>query len=105
LGPSRLADAEADCQAAKAYLDALIDEQTRKGIRNNPDYLSLLSRTHANARRIHVARGDTAKAQDSLAKAAECMKQATDIDPARVRDRAFLDAVKAGIDQVQRPVR
>lgn len=104
LGPSSLAEAQRDCEAAQVHLESLIEGQKRKRIRINPHYLSLLSRTHSTASRIHLARGDAAKAQDGLVKAAEIMKQATDIDPARARDRVFLDGINAQLHQVRVPL-
>jgi hypothetical protein len=91
LGSSRLSDALRDCEAAQTHLEALIEEQRRKGIRTNPHYLSLLSRTLSIASGIHSSLGNSANGQKNLAKAVNFMKQAVEIDPARARDRACLE--------------
>ncbi len=92
FGPSRMADAHTDCGAAQTHLEALIEEQKRKGSRINPHYLSLLSRTLTTTSRIDVALGNSEKGKAALMKATDLMKQAINLDPARVRNRAFLDA-------------
>ena len=81
----------------KLISKALIEEQKRKGSRINPHYLSLLSRTLTTASRIDVALGNSEKGTAALMKATDLMEQAIALDPARVRDRAFLNAIAYAI--------
>jgi eukaryotic-like serine/threonine-protein kinase len=95
LAMGRIPDAERDCKTALDHLAWLVEEQTRKGAPENPQYLSLLGQVRALEGRIHRAQGRVIEGRKALAEATERLDRALRIDPARATDKVILDQIKA----------
>jgi serine/threonine protein kinase len=91
----RISDAQRDCKAALDHLAWLVQEQSRKGAPENPQYLSLLGRVRALEGRIHREQGRVIEGRKTLAEAAEILDRALRIDPARATDKVLLDRIRA----------
>jgi serine/threonine-protein kinase len=99
LARRRLAEAQADCQAAIGLLEHLIAEQARKGAPENPQYFSLLGRATVLAGRIQEQQGHRREGRLLRDKGAESLRRAVQIDEARAQDKQILDQLQAEIDR------
>jgi tetratricopeptide (TPR) repeat protein len=102
LAMGRVPDAERDGQSAFELVSRLIDEQRGKGAPESPDYLSLLARILALRSRILTVQGKSADGRTALEQAAENLRQAIKIDPAREIDRVRLDKIQSSLDHEKR---
>jgi hypothetical protein len=80
----------------------LIGEQTRKGVPENPQYLSLLGQVLGRQSRIHFLRGSLPEGRNTQAEAVKKLSRAIELDPARAGDRVRLEEIKAGPAQSER---
>ncbi len=94
LATARITEAQRDCATALDLLVSLIDEQTRRGTQENPEYLSLLGRVLARQSQIHLLRGRSPEGRKAQADAVEKLSRAVQRDPAREADRAMLERIK-----------
>ena len=92
---ARIPDAQRDCEAALDHLAWLIEEQTRKGAPENPQYLSLLGQVLDQQRRIHSLEGRTPEGQSTHSQAVEKLSRAIQLDPARAADKVRLEQINA----------
>ena len=99
LARRRLAEAQADCQAAIDLLEHLITEQAREGAPENAQYFSLLGQATILAGRIQAQQGHLHQGRILRDKAAQNLRRALQIDEARAQDKETLDQLQAEIDR------
>ena len=92
---ARIPEAQRDCEAALDHLAWLIEEQTRKGAPENPQYLSLLGQVLDQQGRIHSLEGRRAEGQSTHSQAVEKLSRAIQLDPARAADKLRLEQIDA----------
>jgi serine/threonine-protein kinase len=99
LARQRPAEAEADCRAAIARLQRLIDDRATRHAPVHPGYLGLRGRAHLLAARIHDEQGRRQDARLARDKGAADLREAFHIDDTRGQDAKALDLLKAEADR------
>ncbi len=93
VDPGRSREAAADCKAALALAQGLVNAAPpRSG--GNPHHLSLIGRVYEVKGLVHRQRKEDADSRNSLIAARDNLKKALDIDPSRATDKELLAEIE-----------
>jgi serine/threonine-protein kinase len=99
LAQHHLDDAQADCRAAIARLEHLIEDQARRRAPENPQYFSLLGQADLLAGRIQTDSGRPREGRRLRDQGVDHLRRAVQIDGARMQDARILDRIGAETDR------
>jgi hypothetical protein len=80
----------------------LVEDQTRRGAPENPQYLNLLGQVFARQSWIHFLRGSTPEGLKTQSETAKKLSWAIELDPARAVDGVRLEEIKTGPAQSEK---